>query len=53
MFPSYKELLSEMNTDPDSDPIRIQGFEDQKLEKIYSCQNFFLLNYNLPILRPP
>ena len=29
------------NTDPDQDPIRIQGFDDQKLEKIYSWKKFF------------
>jgi hypothetical protein len=25
-----------LNTDPDPDPIRIEDFDDQKLEKIYS-----------------
>jgi len=24
-----------LHTDPDPDPIRVQGFDDQKLEKIY------------------
>jgi hypothetical protein len=43
-----------LNTDPDLDPIRIQGFDDQKLEKIYSLKNsiFLIKNYNLPITRP-
>jgi hypothetical protein len=35
-----------MNTDPD--PIRIQGFNDQKLKKITAEKNC-----NLPIPRPP
>jgi hypothetical protein len=37
-------------------PIRIQGFNDQKMDKNYSWKNikFFLIkNYNLPIPRPP
>ncbi len=43
-----------LNTDPD--PIRIQGFDDQKFKKIY-MKIFFLfldqkLRYNLPIPRP-
>ncbi len=29
-----------MNTDTDLDPIRTQGFDDQKLEKIYSWKKF-------------
>jgi hypothetical protein len=37
--------------------IKIQGFDDQKLEKIYSCQNvlfiFLIKNCNLLIPRPP
>ncbi len=43
-----------LNTDPD--PIRMQGFDDQQLGKIYSWKKikFFLIkNYNLPIPRPP
>ncbi len=42
---------------PDPDPIRIQGLNDQKLEKNYSWKkvNFFFIikNCNLPIPRPP
>ncbi len=30
-----------LNTDPDLDPIRIQGFYDQKFQKIYSWKYFF------------
>jgi hypothetical protein len=43
-----------LNTDPEPDPIRIQGFDDQMLEKIYSWKKKFFLfkNYNLPIPRP-
>ncbi len=29
-------IRMEANTDPDPDPIRIQGFNDQKLKKNYS-----------------
>jgi hypothetical protein len=50
----------EANTDPDPDtdpdPIRIQGFNDQKMEKITAEKKikFFLIrNCNLPIPRPP
>jgi hypothetical protein len=48
----------EANTDPDTDPdpIRIQGFNDQKLKKkqLKKKLNFFLIkNCNLPIPRPP
>jgi hypothetical protein len=52
-------IRMEANTDPDTDPdpIRIQGFNDQKLKKNNSWQkklNFFLIkNCNLPIPRPP
>jgi hypothetical protein len=31
-----QSLTLETNTDPDYDPIRIQGFNDQKLKKNYS-----------------
>jgi hypothetical protein len=42
-----------LNTDPDQDQIRIQGFDDQILQKIYTKKyNFFFKNYNLPIPRP-
>jgi hypothetical protein len=42
------------NTDPDSDPIRIQGFDDQKWEKITAEKNFlYLFSFNLHIPRPP
>jgi hypothetical protein len=34
-------LRLETNTDPDPDPIRIQGFNDQKLKKI-TAENFFI-----------
>jgi hypothetical protein len=37
-------------------PIRIQGFDDQKLEKIYSWKKtyfFFIKIYDLPIPRAP
>jgi hypothetical protein len=30
-----------MNTNPDPDPIRIQGFNDQKLKKI-PAENFYI-----------
>jgi hypothetical protein len=43
-------------TDPDPDPIRIQGFNDQKLKKITAEKklNFFWIkNCSLPIPRPP
>ncbi len=32
-----------LNTDPDPDSIRIKGFDDQKLEKIYSRKKIFFL----------
>ncbi len=36
---------------------QIQGFDDQKIEKICSCKTFFYIfwieNFNLLILRPP
>jgi hypothetical protein len=42
--------------DTDPDPIRIQGFDDQKLKK-FTAKNFLLLNYGtrykLLIPRPP
>jgi hypothetical protein len=43
-----------LNTDPD--PIRIQGFYDQKWEKNTAEKKikfFWIKNYNLPIPRPP
>jgi hypothetical protein len=44
-----------LNADPD--PIRIQDFDDQKLEKIYSWEKnrkkFVIKNYNLHIPWPP
>ncbi len=52
--PDPAEYRSGSNTD--TDPIRIQGFNDQKLKKITAEKklNFFLIkNYNLPITRPP
>jgi hypothetical protein len=41
--------------DTDTDPVRIQGSDDQKLTKNYSKKiNFFKIkNYNLSIPRPP
>jgi hypothetical protein len=33
------------NADPDTDPAQIEGFDDQKLEKIY-CWNFSLYSFN-------
>ncbi len=33
-----------LNTDPDPDPVWIQGFNDQKLKKNYSGKFFFLLS---------
>ncbi len=45
-----------LNTDTDPDPIRIQGFNDQKFKKIPAEKKikfFFIKNYNLPIPRPP
>ncbi len=46
-----------MNTNPDPDPVRIQGYNDQKLKKITAEKifwNFFWIkNCNLPIPRPP
>ncbi len=48
-----QSLMLEANTDPDPDPIRIPGFNDQKLKKNYNWKfflYFFLLkNCNLPI----
>jgi hypothetical protein len=44
-----------LNTDWDPDPIWIQVFYDQKLEKSYSrkkSKTFFGSNYNLPIPWP-
>ncbi len=38
-----QSLMLETNTDPD--PIRIQGFNDQKLKKNYS-RNFFLFFFD-------
>ncbi len=38
-----QSLMLEANTDPD--PIRIQGFNDKKLEKI-TAENFFLYGSN-------
>ncbi len=44
-----QSLMLETNTDPvpdpDPDPIRIQGFNDQKLEKNYSWKFFFIFFY--------
>ncbi len=43
-------------TDPDPDPIRIQGFNDQKLKKNYNWKKgkfFGIKNYNSPIPRTP
>jgi hypothetical protein len=49
------EYRSGSNTNPD--PIRIQGFNDQKLKKKITAEknlNFFgIKTYNLPIPRPP
>ncbi len=44
-----------LNTDPDPVPIRVQGFNDQKLKKITveNKKNILIKNYNLPIPRPP
>jgi hypothetical protein len=33
--------MVDANTDPDPDPIRIQGFNDQKLKKKITAENFF------------
>ncbi len=42
-----QSMMLETNTDPDPDPdpdpIRIQGFNDQKLEKNYSWKFFFYI----------
>ncbi len=49
-------IRMEANTDPDTDPdpIRIQGFNDQKFKKITAeKKKFFIKNCNLPIPRPP
>jgi hypothetical protein len=41
VFPICNHLIQiqhfniRLNSDPDPDPIRIQGFDDQKLKKIY------------------
>jgi hypothetical protein len=49
-----------LNNNPDPDPIRIQGFNDQKIGKKFQLKKkillffFFIKNYNLPIpSRPP
>ncbi len=43
-----------LNTDPDPDPIRIQGFDDQKLNKIFSWKKMFLSKFAIYLsLRPP
>ncbi len=48
-----------LNTDPDLDPIRIQGFDDQNFDKIYSWKKiikysiYLIKNCNLPIPKPP
>jgi hypothetical protein len=46
-----------LETVPDPDPIRIQGFNDQKLKKKLQLKknlNFvWIKNYNLPIPWPP
>ncbi len=46
-----------LDTNFDPDPIRIQGFSDQKLKNNYSWKFFFIFflikNCNLPIPRPP
>jgi hypothetical protein len=51
------EANTDPDTDPNPDPIRIQGFNDQKLKKKKQLKkklNFFLIkNCNLPIPRPP
>ncbi len=43
-----------LNTNPDRNPIRIQGFNDQKIEKKLQLKNFFKFfffkNCNLPTL---
>ncbi len=52
-------IRMEANTDPDTvpDPIRIQGFNDQKMKEKKQLKkklNFFLIkNCNLPFPRPP
>ncbi len=42
-----QSLMLETNTDPvpDPDPIRIQGFNDQKLKKI-TAQNFYFIFFD-------
>jgi hypothetical protein len=42
-----------LNTDPDPDPIWIQGFNDEKVKKITAENFLYIKNYNLPIPRPP
>jgi hypothetical protein len=43
-----------LNTDPDPDPIRIQGFNDQKLKiNAEKKKIFWIKNFNLSIPRPP
>jgi hypothetical protein len=36
-----------LNTDPDPDPTRIQGFNDQKLEKFTAKKNYFIFDHKL------
>jgi hypothetical protein len=56
--PAFKdEYRSGSNTNSDADPIRIQGFNDQKLERKKlqvkkNLKNFGIKNYNLLIPRP-
>jgi hypothetical protein len=38
---SFDTDLNKLNTDPDPDPIQIQGYDDQKLKKMYSSKKFF------------
>jgi hypothetical protein len=40
-----------MNTDPDQDPIQIQGFDDQKIKKIYSLKKIYF-SLGLPKVHP-
>jgi hypothetical protein len=44
----------EANTDPDPDPIRIQGFNDQKLKKITAEKKieFFFFDQKLQFTYP-
>ncbi len=41
-----------LNTDPDPDPIRIQGFNDQKFKKITAEKIYFFLDQKLPFTYP-